>query len=408
MSTTFDVTCIKCGQKSEKLRCCFNCAVVSGVLRYDEAKKEYVVNLENTGLALQQVKEMALCENCESSEHIDHDSILISELKNGLEASVEKALLNSLSSIGGLNIANDVWRHMTRATKNSDVPQNGLALQRIYAEALRNEVPIFLADRKQTFSDPISIGSFNPIDDSWTSIGRMPCRKVNYGVASNKSSVFMFGGMRYAQSLRSVEVYDGEDNVSRTCNSMKHGRSRPFGCFHNKNLYVAGGYDKDYLKSVEIFSVESGDWSEAPSLKTARADAALVSCNNEVFVLGGFNGKTYENMIEKLNEQSQEFEAFASMEGARAGFGACEFRGRIYVAGGWDTAENTLRTVRSFGPNTKTWRDEPSMNKVRKYFTLYSTSEAIYAIKGYSSNWVSIKEVERFDPDQMKWTVITI
>ncbi|EGT35532.1 hypothetical protein CAEBREN_02642 [Caenorhabditis brenneri] len=408
--SNFNVSCIKCGRKSEQLRCCFTCAVVSGVLRYDEVKKDYILNLENTELVLQQAREMVTCENCESAEHMDHDSVLISKLTSGMESlALEKSLRNSLSSIVGFNLPNDVWRSMTRAITESDVPHNGYALYKIIKENLIKEAPIFVADRKQTFRESLLIGSFNPTDNSWTSIGRMPGPKVNYGVAINKSSqVAIFGGMYNGEFLRSVEVYDGEANVRRTCNPMKHCRTRPFGCFHNHDLYVAGGFDQNYLNSVEILNVQSGASTEAPSLKIPRADAALVPWNGEIFVLGGFNGKTYEKMIEKLNEQSQEFESFASMEGGRAGFGACEFRGRIYIAGGWNTTSNTLRSVRSFDPKTKTWRDEPSMNKVRKYFILHSTSEAIYAIRGCANNWVLIKEVERFDPDRMEWTVIPI
>lgn len=123
-------------------------------------------------------------------------------------------------------------------------------------------------------------------------------------------------------------------------------------------------------------------------------------------MLGGFNGNNYEEKIEKLMEQTQKFEIAGEMQGSRAGFGACEFRGRIYIAGGWNSSCDMLKSVRSYDPITNSWRDEPSMNIARKYFTLRATSNSIYAIRGCPDNSSEVNVVEKFDVEGQKWDLV--
>ncbi|CAP20540.2 Protein CBG23781 [Caenorhabditis briggsae] len=256
-------------------------------------------------------------------------------------------------------------------------------------------------NRKQSAREPLLIGVFNPKDTVWTPVGRMPNPKSNYAVASNKTQIFIVGGMNNGSWLQNVEMYDKDKNLRRDCNRMKHGRTRTSAGFHNGKMYVAGGYDSTYMSSVEILDPDRGDWKDGPPLQRPRADGAVIS------FLGGFNGKEYEEKIEKLNDAFQKFEVVGEMQGSRAGFAACAFRGRIYVAGGWSNSSNTLRSVRSYDPMTKSWKDEPSLNKDRKYFTLHATSRHIYAIRGCADSWSLINEVEKYDPDTNKWEVIS-
>ncbi|CAO4381715.1 unnamed protein product [Caenorhabditis nigoni] len=267
--------------------------------------------------------------------------------------------------------------------------------------------PVLVADRKRRVREPLLIGVFNPQNTVWTPVGIMPNPKRNYAVASNKTQIFIVGGMNNGSWLQNVEMYDKDKNLKRSCNQMEHGRTRASAGFHNGKMYVAGGYDSTYMSSVEILDPDRGDWKDGPPLQRPRADGAVVSCNGDLYILGGFNGKGYEEKIEKLNDAVQKFEIVGEMQGSRAGFAACAFRGRIYVAGGWSNSCNTLRSVRSYDPIIDSWKDEPSLNKDRKYFTLHATNKHIYAIRGCANSWSLINEVEKYDPDTNEWEVIS-
>lgn len=464
-------TCCECTLRSRKLRLCITCAVQAGVLRHDENKKEFVLNVENNDVesALQKAKKIAICGDCalDGVQHEGHRTMQLAVLKNNLEdrahttveekvnALREKAdaickdlknkfddTINSLDAyfkqypvlnkpaerkIHFNNIEASIEKFTDTVCLAEDTAKRLDLLKQEFeecAKVVQNNTkpvskaiamfasldPVLVADRKQSPREPLLIGVFNPIDNAWTPVGRMPNPKSNYAVASNKSQIFIVGGMNNGTWLQSVEMYDREKNLRRDtlqCNRMKRGRTRTSAGFHNSKLYVAGGYDSTYMNSVEIFDPEHGDWKDGPTLQKARADAAVVSCSGELFVLGGFNGKEYEEKIERMNDTTQKFEIFGEMLGSRAGFAACAFRGRIYIAGGWSNSSNTLRSVRSFDPMTKSWRDEPSLNKDRKYFTLHATSKSIYAIRGCADSWSLINEVERFEPESNKWEIIS-
>lgn len=260
-------------------------------------------------------------------------------------------------------------------------------------------------------------------------------------MASSKTNLYVIGGTHNGQFLNKFEYYNQKKNARCMVSNflsvgfevlkilkvlqganLNHKRTKPAAGFHNGALYVVGGYDSIYLSSVELYDLEEGTWKNGPSLNNCRANAAVVACYGEIFgiklkrklvfdnltisVLGGFNGKSNEESIEKISASGNEFEIFGEMEGGRSGFGACVFQGRIYIAGGWSNTRNTLKSVRSYDPYTKTWRDEPSMKNARKAFTLHATNEAIYAIRGYDEESALLDQIERFDPKKLKWSIV--
>ncbi|CAO4380770.1 unnamed protein product [Caenorhabditis nigoni] len=463
--------CSECTLRSRKLRLCITCAVKAGVLKHDDNKKEFVLNVENNDIeaALQKAKKNAICGDCalDGVQHEGHKTMQLAVLKNSLEDRVPSTVEDKMKNMQdnalkvceelqkGFNEAigslknyflqytalpsnerkihfnnveasiekiNDTVALAKDARKRLDILNNefqeGADIVKTNSKAVTKAAtmfatmdPVLVADRKQSAREPLLIGVFNPKDTVWTPVGRMPNPKSNYAVASNKTQIFIVGGMNNGSWLQNVEMYDKDKNLRRDttfqCNRMKHGRTRTSAGFHNGKMYVAGGYDSTYMSSVEILDPDRGDWKDGPPLQRPRADGAVISCNGDLYILGGFNGKEYEEKIEKLNDAVQKFEVVGEMQGSRAGFAACAFRGRIYVAGGWSNSCNTLRSVRSYDPMTNSWKDEPSLNKDRKYFTLHATNKHIYAIRGCADSWSLINEVEKYDPDTNKWEVIS-
>ncbi|CAB03989.2 Kelch repeat protein [Caenorhabditis elegans] len=269
-----------------------------------------------------------------------------------------------------------------------------------------NMDPVLIADQAQSAHKPLLIGSFDPKTQKYKPIGRLPDPRANFAVASSKTNLYVIGGTHNGQFLNKFEYYNQKKNARCMGANLNHKRTKPAAGFHNGALYVVGGYDSIYLSSVELYDLEEGTWKNGPSLNNCRANAAVVACYGEIFVLGGFNGKSNEESIEKISASGNEFEIFGEMEGGRSGFGACVFQGRIYIAGGWSNTRNTLKSVRSYDPYTKTWRDEPSMKNARKAFTLHATNEAIYAIRGYDEESALLDQIERFDPKKLKWSIV--
>uniref|UniRef100_A0A8R1HVI5 RING-type domain-containing protein n=1 Tax=Caenorhabditis japonica TaxID=281687 RepID=A0A8R1HVI5_CAEJA len=459
--------CSECTLLSRNLRICVTCAKKDGVLDVDKETKKPVLIIgdEDVDDPLRKVKERAICGDCalDGQQHEGHKTIKLSVLKENVEDRALKTVKEKVKKLdekarrtiedlqmkfkNTIEALEDYFNqyetiepaeqkaHLNNVEANIEQFNNTISMvedcgKRLFmlqsefkehtkqvkdtrkvvsksAIVFASVDPVLVADRKQSAKEPLLIGLFNPKQEIWQPVGRMPNPKSNYAVASNRSQIFIVGGMNNGVWLNSLEMYDKDKNLRRDCNRMRRGRTRTTAGFHNSKLYVAGGYDGGYLASVEIYDLENSDWREGPSLQKARADSAIVSCNGDLFVLGGFNGKEYEEKIEKLNDPAHKFETVGDMQGSRAGFGACAFKGRIYIAGGWSSSSNTLRSVRSYDPLTKKWRDEPSLNKDRKYFTLHATNEAVYAIRGCADSWSLINEVERLDENTGKWEIIS-
>lgn len=74
-------------------------------------------------------------------------------------------------------------------------------------------------------------------------------------------------------------------------------------------LVVAGGCDGilPALNSVEIYDFNTKKWSKGPSLSTPRANVRLVTLGNQIYAVGGFNGKNFLNTIEYLESGGDEW-----------------------------------------------------------------------------------------------------
>ena len=301
-------TCSECTLRSRKLRLCVTCAVKAGVLKHDEKKKEFVLNVENNDIeaALQRAKKIAICGDCalDGVQHEGHKTMQLAVLKNNLEdkvpASVEekvnqmqknadqiceeladkfKGTINSLKKYfehfnllpaterkihfnnieASIEKVNDTMSLTRDAVKRLDILNNEFqdsadvvknnakavtkattvfvnmdpvlvagelsfefskrSIRRFCRKIKINSIKItnfyFLPDRKQSAREPLLIGLFNPKDNVWTPVGRMPNPKSNYAVASNKSQIFIVGGMNNGSWLQNVEMYDKDKNLRR-------------------------------------------------------------------------------------------------------------------------------------------------------------------------------------------------
>jgi len=272
------------------------------------------------------------------------------------------------------------------------------------------DTKIVIADRKQNKpTDPLLVGVFDIDAESYKTIGKLQTMRANYALARKDSLLFIVGGMHGGNWLALVEVYDRERNYRREVARLITARTRCAALVYNNKLYVAGGYSGVYMRSVEVWDF-TGSWKETKPLNYARADAVLVEFGGKMFALGGYNGKEYEERIEVYDEVNNQWSDYGYMRGSRAGFAATVFEKRIYIAGGWSSSNNTLKTMKSFHPESKEWREEPSMNLPRKYLTLATIQKEgkddhILALRGNAENWDLVQMNEKFEPHAQspKW-----
>ena len=62
-------------------------------------------------------------------------------------------------------------------------------------------------------------------------------------------------------------------------------------CQSGRQVYVVGGFDgQEVLNSVEVFDPVESSWSFAVAMNSPRSGVSLVSYNDSLYALGGFDG----------------------------------------------------------------------------------------------------------------------
>ena len=82
-----------------------------------------------------------------------------------------------------------------------------------------------------------------------------------------------------------------------------------------------------------------------------RCQHSVVAFRSNIYVLVGWNGRTYLNTDEMLNTETQQFTRLKPMEISRLSFGATISGDNIYCFGGW--RDGFLDSVESFNMITK-------------------------------------------------------
>jgi hypothetical protein len=123
---------------------------------------------------------------------------------------------------------------------------------------------------------------------------------------------------------------------------MKKGIAEADGMDREPQIVIAGGINGKRLNSVEMFSLATGTWTPLQPMRKRLDSASSVVHNNQIFVVGGFD-RDWVKSVEKLSsnavhvDQSIPWENVAAeLPGQSAGQCSVVYNGRLIVIGGID------------------------------------------------------------------------
>ena len=175
---------------------------------------------------------------------------------------------------------------------------------------------------------------------------------------------------------------------------------------HDENVVILGGRmleTSGYTNSVILFNVHRTKWQERPPMEERRINHASVVCNGAVYAIGGDNGSSYLDSIERINvEELIQHSSSSSTSSAngwtmlncrlsmkRKGCAAAVVHDRFIVVAGGYNGNNYLSSVdildTAFG-NSCLVISGPSMEKYRCYFGMAVIGRRIYAVCGWSES----------------------
>jgi len=259
-----------------------------------------------------------------------------------------------LDSVISYDRNNDQW--------NSDLPPMGTYCYGHGCVVYENKVYVYLDHNALTSVEMLDLDATS---NGWTEQNPMAKGRRYLGVERVGKKIYVSGGRdENYKPLDSMECFDLDTNAWETNSAnlptMPSARAS-FGTTAVENkIYVVGGYDNGNLavSTVMSFDTSSNKWEELPSMKTKRAECAVVGVDHFVVVMGGIadtkqKSTTWRRLlktIEVYDTQRQSWlfgriELSEPMVGAFAAVIPKEGGGHdILIAGGAD-GDYTMRKV---------------------------------------------------------------
>jgi DNA-binding CsgD family transcriptional regulator/N-acetylneuraminic acid mutarotase len=227
--------------------------------------------------------------------------------------------------------------------------------------------------------------------------------------------LYVIGGEGISgEALTTVEAYDLRVNEWRSRQPLPEPLTNAAAVALNKRVYVAGGStnppDAGAGKLIRdlflAYNADGNEWQLLEPLPNPLAGAQLVTDDQALYLIGGWDGQNMHNEVWRYTPSTTEdtrpvWELITRLETPCAFMGATIVDNEIYVVGGYDgQRELTSATVYSIASGK--WRSLPDLATARGGLSLVYDGLAFFALGG---GWTrAIDTHERFDPTIQVWS----
>jgi DNA-binding CsgD family transcriptional regulator len=236
-------------------------------------------------------------------------------------------------------------------------------------------------------------------------------------VAVGAGDLYAIGGEgRDATLFTDVDVYDLEVNEWRAAAALPVPLSNLTATAWQEMIFVAGGTSvtsgddaMSHTLSQDLwrYEIEADRWQAAGTLPLPLAGANLLTHEDALYLLGGWDGEIMHDEVWRIDLPVQEpvaasdWQLVTRMAAPHAFGGAVAVDGVIYVAGGYD-GHRELAVAQRYDVAADRWEDLPPLFTPRSGLHLLYDGLAIFAVGG---GWTQpVNTLERFDPATQLWS----
>eukprot|EP00008_Paramoeba_atlantica_P011844 CAMPEP_0201490588 /NCGR_PEP_ID=MMETSP0151_2-20130828/26647_1 /ASSEMBLY_ACC=CAM_ASM_000257 /TAXON_ID=200890 /ORGANISM="Paramoeba atlantica, Strain 621/1 / CCAP 1560/9" /LENGTH=818 /DNA_ID=CAMNT_0047876589 /DNA_START=98 /DNA_END=2554 /DNA_ORIENTATION=+ len=133
----------------------------------------------------------------------------------------------------------------------------------------------------------------------------------------------------------------------------------------------------------------------------ARSGLSVVSLKGDVYAVGGWDGTSRLNSVEKFDFKLQKWKLAAPLVRARSGLSVSVMNNLLYSVGGWD-GNHRLGTIEAYLPSENTWSEVTSMRIPRSGHATAVLKPYIYVIGGTSTS-KPLRAVEFVNLTNLRW-----
>lgn len=152
------------------------------------------------------------------------------------------------------------------------------------AVTLNNEI-YFVAGRTETGKVPFFY-KFNPQKNEWIKLADVPQATFNIALAAVNDKIYSIGGDLFKDTTRE---YNPDTDSWKILEPMQTGRQHIDCGVYKDEIYIMGGLTswKSITKQHEAYNVLTNSWSEKAAIPSLRNNAAVVTLDNLIYVIGG-------------------------------------------------------------------------------------------------------------------------
>lgn len=241
------------------------------------------------------------------------------------------------------------------------------------------------------------------------------------------------------QKNKNVEIYRYHDRGNQFWEKLCTAEFRELyalGTVHN-DLYVIGGQMKiknQYLitNCVDKYYVERDSWKRVAPLPLPLACHAVVTVNNNLYVIGGWTPQMdlpdeepdrLSNKLLQYDPRQDQWTERAPMKYSKYRFSTAVVNSEIYILGGIDCVgrdkgqvRKCLDVVEIYNPDGNFWREGPPMPSAMLSLRTNSTNAGavdgkLYVCGGFHGadrHEIISKEILELDPWENQWNVVAV
>jgi Tol biopolymer transport system component len=247
------------------------------------------------------------------------------------------------------------------------------------------------SDLVWTLNGEAAIAAWHP-RNVWTTDTPLLDKRANFAAVEANGKIYVFGGTdaHLTRQYNSVQEYNPVTKLWTYKTNMPTARESLCAVYLNNKIYVIGGYNgAGYLKTVEVYDPNNDTWDTTiPSLNEKRGYAGVAVVKGKIYVIGGLSLDVpgyIKNTVEEYDPTLNQWTLKAPIPTKRWSLGAAVFNDKIYAIGG-DTASSNWShpsaIVEVYDPDANSWSPMPNISSTRAAFGITTLNQKIYIIGG--------------------------
>ncbi|XP_069615502.1 kelch-like protein 35 [Ranitomeya imitator] len=233
---------------------------------------------------------------------------------------------------------------------------------------------------------------YHPKSGQWTTLPSIPgYTKSEFAATTLKNNIYVSGGHI---NISDVWMFSTQLNSWLKVASLNKGRWRHKMAVLKGEIYSVGGFDGlKRLSSVERYNAFKNSWSSMTPMLEAVTSAAVVSCMNKLYVIGGAVedcGNT--DKVQCYDPETDTWTYKTSAPFSQRCINGVELDGLIYVVGG------LLSKIFSYNPKTDAWNEVASLPGALESCGVTVCGGKMYILGGRDENGEGTENAFVFDP----------